>query len=92
MNRRPAAVEYNKWYKTARWRKARASFLKRHPLCAEHEAKGQIVSATVVDHKIPHKGDEQLFWDEDNWQGLCVPCHNRKTAKQDGGFGNAKQK
>jgi 5-methylcytosine-specific restriction protein A len=21
-----------------------------------------------------------LFWDEDNWQALCKPCHDRKTA------------
>ncbi|WP_186318376.1 HNH endonuclease, partial [Bacillus pumilus] len=23
-----------------------------------------------------------------NWQPLCASCHNRKTAKEDGGFGN----
>ncbi|WP_144469068.1 HNH endonuclease signature motif containing protein, partial [Bacillus pumilus] len=36
----------------------------------------------------PHKGDKKLFWDSSNWQPLCASCHNRKTAKEDGGFGN----
>jgi 5-methylcytosine-specific restriction enzyme A len=27
-------------------------------------------SLLVCDHKIPHRGDERLFWDEDNLQTL----------------------
>jgi 5-methylcytosine-specific restriction protein A len=38
--------------------------------------------ATEVDHIIPHKGDMKLFWDSDNWQGLCKSCHSKKTAKE----------
>ena len=91
MIRRTAAKEYNKWYKTARWRKNRAAFLAKHPLCVKHEARGLMVPAKVVDHKTPHKGDEVLFWDQTNWQGLCARCHNQKTARQDGGFGNKKR-
>lgn len=47
-----------------------------------------IPKASEVDHIIPHKGDQDLFWDSDNWQGLCKPCHSRKTAREDGGFGH----
>jgi len=54
------------------WEKARAAFLRRHPLCVMCGAR-----ATVVDHKTPHKGDTALFWDRANWQSLCGPCHNR---------------
>ncbi len=36
----------------------------------------RVVLATVVDHKIPHKGDETLFWDRKNWQSLCKPHHD----------------
>jgi 5-methylcytosine-specific restriction protein A len=43
--------------------------------------------AAVVDHITPHGGDEALFWDRDNWQPLCKPCHDAKTAREDGGFG-----
>lgn len=39
-----------------------------------------MVLATVVDHKRPHRGDLQLFWDRNNWQGLCEDCHRDKTA------------
>ena len=71
-----------------RWQKARAGYLAKHPLCREHEALGQYIPATVVDHIQPHKGDMSLFWDSDNWQPLCKACHDAKTAREDGGFGN----
>jgi 5-methylcytosine-specific restriction protein A len=72
---------------TSAWDKARAAYLRRHPLCRIHEASGQLVAATVVDHIVPHKGDRSLFWDSDNWQPLCKSCHDRKTATEDGGWG-----
>jgi 5-methylcytosine-specific restriction protein A len=74
------------------WRQARLNFLSSNPLCVQCHAKGYIVSATVVDHIIPHQGDEGLFWDRDNWQALCRSCHSRKTASKDGGFGNRKKR
>jgi 5-methylcytosine-specific restriction protein A len=46
-----------------------------------------IVPATVCDHIVPHKGDERLFWAEENWQSLCFHHHSEKTAQEDGGFG-----
>jgi 5-methylcytosine-specific restriction enzyme A len=67
------------------WRKARAGYLAQHPICLRC---GDI--ATVVDHIKPHKGDMTLFWDVGNWQPLCKTCHDRKTVKEDGGFGNDK--
>jgi len=42
----------------------------------------------VVDHIVPHRGDRALFWDTSNWQPLCKPHHDAKTAREDGGFGN----
>lgn len=74
----------------ARWRKARILFLRRHPICECDECKrlGRILPATVVDHIKPHKGDPKLFWDKNNWQAMAKSCHDRKTAKEDGGFGN----
>ncbi|MBM4072831.1 MAG: HNH endonuclease [Planctomycetes bacterium] len=62
------------------WRKASKLFLLAHPLCADCESNGQVVAAQVVDHIIPHRGDQVLFWDEGNWQPLCKTCHNRKSA------------
>ena len=72
----------------AKWRKARARFLRDNPLCKDCLDVGKVIAATVVDHITPHRGNVVLFWDEKNWQGLCSTCHSRKTAKEDGGFGN----
>lgn len=72
----------------ARWRRARKRFLAENPLCVECLKEGRLTPATRVDHIVPHKGDLKLFWDETNWQPLCESCHNKKTAREDGGFGN----
>lgn len=74
---------------SAAWQKARAGFLVKHPLCRTHEQQGRVEAATVVDHIVPHKGDKDLFWRRTNWQPLCKSCHDRKTAREDGGFGRS---
>ena len=67
------------------------AFLHQHPLCVECERHDLIRPASVVDHIDPHGGDEAVFWDISRWQALCASCHGKKTASQDGGFGNAKR-
>lgn len=59
------------------WQKARKEYLRLNPMCVECEKRGYVVEATIVDHIIPHKEDLELFWDRDNWQSLCKPCHDR---------------
>lgn len=73
-----------------KWRAARDRFLRQpeHMFCEECLRNGKHELATVVDHRIPHKGDERLFWDETNWRPLCTTHHNRVTVLNDGGFGN----
>ena len=66
-----------------KWRKYRKSFLEQNPLCVMCEHEGDITVATVVDHIIPHKGDQELFWDWENHQALCEFHHNQKTARED---------
>lgn len=75
----------------ARWQKASKAFLAAHRICVEDERDGQLVASQVVDHIVPHKGDMKLFWDSRNWQALCKSCHDRKTAREDGGFGHARR-
>ena len=65
------------------WQKARKQYLEAHPLCVECMKEGRYVKATDVDHIVPHRGDQKLFWDRSNWQALCHRCHSRKTGKQD---------
>jgi 5-methylcytosine-specific restriction protein A len=57
-------------------------WLAEHPLCAECHWYGHVVAATLVDHKLPHKGNRELFWDQENWQSLCGRCHNKKTQRE----------
>jgi 5-methylcytosine-specific restriction protein A len=78
----PASRGYN-----YAWRKASREYLARNPLCAKCLERNRVVAATVTDHIIPHKGDPGLFWDPGNWQALCKPCHDSKTARHDGRWG-----
>ena len=71
-------------YNRRSWRKASAAFLAEHPLCAECEKQGRATPAQATDHRIPHEGDEEAFWDEGNWQPLCKPCHDAKTVREGG--------
>ena len=67
----------------SRWQRESKAYLKSHPLCVRCFARGQYVKATVVDHIVPHRGDQKLFWDRDNWQPLCKHCHDTKTMTED---------
>jgi 5-methylcytosine-specific restriction enzyme A len=64
-----------------RWQKARKLFLAEHPLCQCDDADCQR-PATEVHHIRAHRGDDGLFWDETNWQGLTKECHSRLTARE----------
>lgn len=81
---RPSAHQRGYTYK---WSKRAKEFLRAHPWCVECMKMGHLVPATQVDHIIPHKGNQDLFWAESNWQGLCDSHHSQKTAREDGGFG-----
>ena len=76
-------VSWVNWYSSDRWRAERRRYLAMYPYC---DRCGE--PSAVVDHVIPHKGDEILFWSKANWRPLCKPCHDRHTAKNGGGFGN----
>lgn len=77
---------------TSRWRRARAAYLSRNPLCRTCRAAGLIVPSTVVDHVTAHRGDAGLMWEQTNWQALCKPCHDKKTSREDGGFGRGQSR
>ena len=70
-------VDTRKWYYTKAWAILREVAFARQPVCAECRTQ----PSTVVDHKVPHRGDRAMFYDSNNLQGLCVACHGRKTAR-----------
>ena len=38
-----------------------------------------------LDHIVRVVDRPDLAWDQENWQGLCVPCHRKKTAEENRG-------
>lgn len=66
------------------WRKASKQFLQVYPMCEKCKQQGKYVRATVVDHVVPHRGDEKLFWDRGgHWQPFCKKHHDQKTGSFD---------
>lgn len=63
------------------WQLAASAFKREHPFCRHCLDEGVYTPAHCVDHVKPHRGDEALFWDRDNWQSLCKRHHDQKTAK-----------
>jgi 5-methylcytosine-specific restriction enzyme A len=61
------------------WRKVRARFLRRYPVCVMCGA-----YATDVDHILPKRNGGTD--DDDNLQAFCHACHSRKTARETGGW------
>jgi 5-methylcytosine-specific restriction protein A len=63
------------YWSSARWRRIREGFLKKHPFCI---VCGE--AATQVDHIVPVRlgGSD----DESNLQSFCIRHHSSKTAKE----------
>ncbi|GLS87697.1 hypothetical protein GCM10010873_26710 [Cypionkella aquatica] len=83
---RDATQEWRKWYKTARWQAVAKRIKERDNYTCQWPGCGLISDAKyamVVDHKLQHHGDEQMFWDEKNLQCLCKPCHDMHKQRQE---------
>ncbi|EFI63705.1 HNH endonuclease [Comamonas sp. A23] len=66
-----------------KWQQARAQYLREHPLCVRCKADDQVTAAAVVDHIVPHRGDQSLFWRRSNWQSLCATHHSRDKQREE---------
>ncbi|ALG75158.1 hypothetical protein AL072_29920 [Azospirillum thiophilum] len=73
---RQDAQPWRGWYKVKSWLDIRAWRLSVEPLCRMCSEHGLTVAATVVDHVKPHRGDRALFFNRENTQSLCKPCHD----------------
>ncbi|MDR6851083.1 5-methylcytosine-specific restriction endonuclease McrA [Sphingomonas sp. BE123] len=83
---RATFAPWRKWYSTARWQKLRMKVLTRDLFTCQRPGCGRMepdTSQLVADHKLPHRGDEQLFWNEDNIETLCKPCHDRDKQREE---------
>lgn len=68
------------------WQRLRKLVLHSEPLCRECKRNGKLTAATEVDHIVPLTASGTNDWE--NLQPLCHECHSRKTAAENGGFGN----
>lgn len=66
---------------TTAWDKAAKSHLDRSPVCVYcaigawgDEPRDE--PATLVDHLVPHRGDQGIFWTRADWTSSCAACHD----------------
>lgn len=78
---RRQAAPYRRLYDLSAWRKASRAFL-RGKVCERCEERGRVRLADVTDHRRPHRGDLDLFWDRANWRPLCRGCNNAVRREQ----------
>ncbi|MCA3727337.1 MAG: AAA family ATPase [Phenylobacterium sp.] len=75
---------WRKWYSLAAWSRLRLDILVRDGFecqtCHHIDPTGRHL---VADHRIPHRGDRDLFWSDHNIQTLCKPCHDGSKQKQE---------
>ena len=76
------------WYKSARWQALRLEVLVRDLYTCQQTGvmlmgKAPAPNSPVVDHKIPHRGDEQLFWDINNLQAVSKAYHDSDKRKME---------
>jgi 5-methylcytosine-specific restriction endonuclease McrA len=69
------------WYKSARWQALRLEVLARDLYTCQRTGvllvgKPPAPNSPIVHHKVPHKGDEQLFWDNTNLQAVSKAWHD----------------
>ena len=80
----------------ARWSAFSKRYLKAHPFCeceeCERLPEWSRPASTDVDHMDGLGPTGPRGYDATNCQALSHPCHSRKTATQDGGFGHAPSK
>lgn len=76
---RPTKQERGYTYKWTQYAKA---YLLANPTCVHCGG-----TATCVDHRTPHKGNLELFWDYSNLEPMCARCHSSKTSREGGKWG-----
>ena len=73
--------DMSQWYANKKWRRVRASYIQRNPLCKQCDSEGLLKGAEVVDHITPisQGGSEYAL---SNLQSLCKVCHDKKSRRE----------
>jgi 5-methylcytosine-specific restriction protein A len=83
-----ADAQVRSWYKSARWKALRQQVLIRDNYTCQQT--GVILTSgkhkpnsAVAHHKIPHHGDEALFWDINNIEAVSKEWHDSEAQAQE---------
>ena len=72
----------NKFYHSKEWANLRNMYIQLHPLCERCYAKGFIIPAEIVHHKIhlteDNVNDPSIALNMDNLESVCRDCHNQE--------------
>jgi 5-methylcytosine-specific restriction protein A len=84
-------AQVRSWYHSERWKKLRLEVLTRDLYTCQKTGvlltgKAGEPHSPVVDHIIPHKGDERLFWDPANLQAVSKEYHDGEKRSQEQGW------
>ncbi len=73
--------KYQSLLNSKRWKILRQQYLRDHPLCERCLREGFNTAAVDIHHKTPCESAqsdtemEQLCYDRNNQEALCIPCH-----------------
>jgi 5-methylcytosine-specific restriction enzyme A len=86
--RRYRPEPWRKLYCSARWKALKEEVLLRDGWICQQigvllNKKFPHPDSPVVDHKIPHRGDLDLFWDIDNLQAVAKHWHDSEKQRQE---------
>lgn len=81
-------AQVRSWYHSARWKRLRLEVLTRDLYTCQQTGvlltgKAGEPHSPVVDHIIPHKGDERLFWSINNLQSVSREYHDSTKKKME---------
>ena len=77
-----------RWYKSKRWQELREQVLVRDLYTCQHTGvlltgKAPAPDSPIVHHKVPHRGDEQLFWDINNLECVSKEYHDPEAQRME---------
>lgn len=80
-------AEVQRWYRSAEWQELRVRVFERDGyecqlcgvLCVPKDPK----VPPIGDHKTPHRNRRDLFFNEENVQTLCKPCHDGRKQREE---------
>lgn len=81
-----SAEPWRKWYSLKRWKDLRWAVFLRDRFTCQMDGCGRVQpnpSRLVGDHRTPHRGDPDLFWNPDNVHTLCKSCHDSLKQAQE---------